>query len=238
LKLKQAMADSRLMTDVDTDYQFGMPEVDVVPDREKASRRGVSVGAIAQIVNAMVGGVKVGQYPRSGHEDDIRVRLQPDQRGREEQIKDLFVRNNRGQVVPFSEVVSLNRRDALQQITREQRQRTITLYANVASGKSQTDALAKVKELGAKILPKGYYLVFAAGSTAFSESFYNLIFALILGVACAYMVLGSQFNSFVDPFTVLVALPFSLTGALAALWLTNQSVNIYSLSGSFCLWGS
>jgi HAE1 family hydrophobic/amphiphilic exporter-1 len=237
LKLKQAMKDSGYMVDVDTDYQFGMPEVDVVPDRLRSSQRGVSVGSIAQEINAMVGGVFAGYYPRSGHEDQIEVRLQADQRTQEDQIKDLYVRNNRGEVVPLTEVVHLNKTDALQQITRDQRQRTITLYANVAPGKSQDQALVKVKELAKQVLPSGYYLVFNAGSTAFTDSMRDLGIALLLGIVVAYMVLASQFNSFVDPLTVLVALPFSLSGALMALWVGHLSINLYSAIGIILLMG-
>jgi hydrophobe/amphiphile efflux-1 (HAE1) family protein len=237
LKLKQAMKDSGYMVDVDTDYQFGMPEVDVIPDRLRASQRGVSVGTIAEEINAMVGGVYAGYYPRSGHEDQIEVRLQADQRTQEAQISDLYVRNNRGEVVPLRDVVALNKVSALQQITRDQRQRTITLYANVAPGKSQADALAKVKELAKQVLPPGYFLVFNAGSTAFTDSMRDLGIALLLGIVVAYMVLASQFNSFVDPLTVLMALPFSLSGALIALWACGLSINLYSAIGIILLMG-
>ena len=237
MKLKAAMASSGIMTDVDTDYQFGMPEVDVIPDRLKASQRGVSVGTIAQEINALVGGVYAGYYPRSGHEDQIEVRLLADQRDHEDQIKDLYARNNRGEVVPLTEVTTINKTDALQQITRDQRQRTITLYANVAAGKSQADAIAKVKQLAGQILPKGYTLVFNAGSTVFTSAMRDMLFALLLGVIVAYMVLGSQFNSFVDPFTVLMALPFSASGALLALWVCHLSLNMYSMIGLLLLMG-
>jgi HAE1 family hydrophobic/amphiphilic exporter-1 len=238
MKLKQAMKDSGLITDVDTDYQTGMPEVDVVPNRLKASQRGVSVASVAQTVNALIGGVLVGYYPRSGHEDQIEVRLEPGQRSREEQIKNLYVRNNRGELVPLSEVVDLDQRAAVQQVTRDQRQRTITLYGNLMPGVSQADALAKVKDLADKNLPAGYSIVFNAGSTVFTDSFHDMIFALLLGIIVAYMVLASQFNSFVDPVTVLMALPFSASGALLALWAwPGLSLNIYSLIGLLLLMG-
>jgi len=237
LKLKKAMADSGYMTDVDTDFQTGMPEVDVVPNRTNASLRGVSVGTIAEEINALIGGEQVGYYPRSGHEDQIEVRLQPDQRTREDQIKGLWVRNNRGEVIPLADVVNLDRKLALQQITRDQRQRTITLYANIATGKSQAEVLDKVQQLAKQVLPPGYYVVFNAGSTVFTDSFHDMIFALLLGIAVAYMVLGSQFNSFLDPVTVLMALPFSASGALIALWICHLSLNIYSMIGLILLMG-
>lgn len=246
LKLKQAMKDSGVMVDVDTDFAAGMPEVDVVPNRPEAARRGVSVGTIAQTVNAMVGGENVGFYPRDGHEDYIEVRLKSDARDKQEQINPLLVRNNRGEVAPLKDVVNLEDIQTLSQITRDRRQRTITLYASCAPGVSQDKALAKMQELAASILPKGYYIVMGQGSSIFTQSFHDLIFALLFGIVVAYMILASQFNSFIDPITVLLALPFSASGALAALWLwpyitfsslNTLTINIYSLIGMLLLMG-
>jgi HAE1 family hydrophobic/amphiphilic exporter-1 len=245
-KLMKAMKDSGMMVDVDTDFAAGMPEVDVVPNRPKAAARGVSVGTIAQTVNAMVGGENVGFYPRNGHEDYIEVRLKGSDRDRREQINPLLVRNNRGEVVPLKDVVDLKDILTLAQVTRDKRQRTITLYASCAPGVSQDKALAKMRELADKILPRGYYIVMGQGSNVFTESFHDLMFALLFGIVVAYMILASQFNSFIDPVTVLMALPLSASGALAALWLwpyltfnmqNTLTINIYSLIGMLLLMG-
>jgi HAE1 family hydrophobic/amphiphilic exporter-1 len=246
LKLMKAMKDSGMMVDVDTDFASGMPEVDVVPNRAEAAKRGVSVGTIAQTVNAMVGGENVGFYPRDGHEDYIEVRLTDSARTRQEQINTLLVRNDRGEVVPLKDVVTLKDILTLAQITRDRRQRTITLYASCAPGVSQDKALAKLQELAAQTLPKGYYIVMGQGSDVFTQTFHDLLFALFFGVVVAYMILASQFNSFIDPFTVLMALPFSASGALLGLWLwpyitfsqqNALSLNIYSLIGMLLLMG-
>ncbi|HTA16291.1 MAG TPA: efflux RND transporter permease subunit, partial [bacterium] len=194
LKLMQAMKDSGMMVDVDTDFASGMPEVDVIPNRVEAAKRGVSVGTIAQTVNAMVGGENVGFYPRDGHEDYIEVRLTDSARTRQDQINTLLVRNDRGEVVPLKDVVTLKDISTLAQITRDRRQRTITLYASCAPGVSQDKALAKLKELSDQILPKGYYIVLGQGSSIFTQSFEDLILALLFGVVVAYMILASQFN--------------------------------------------
>jgi HAE1 family hydrophobic/amphiphilic exporter-1 len=245
-KLIKAMKASGQMLDVDTDFAAGMPEVDIVPNRPSASRQGVSVGTIAQTVNSMIGGEDVGFYPRDGHEDYIEVRLKDAERTRQEQINLLLVRNNRGEVLPLKDVAGLANVQTLEQITRDRRQRTVTLYASCAPGVSQDKAIATLQALAKKILPQGYFLVLGQGSSIFTESFHDLLFALLFGIVVAYMILASQFNSFVDPITVLMALPFSASGALAALWLwpyltfssqNTLSINIYSLIGMLLLMG-
>jgi hydrophobe/amphiphile efflux-1 (HAE1) family protein len=234
--LMKKMVDSGLMVDIDTDYRLGMPEVRVAPDREKANERGVTVASIANTINAMIGGVRAGKYTRGGKRYDIRLRLADADRRRPADIGKIFVRNNRGELVRLSDVVSLVEKPTLLTITRKNRERSIGLFANVATGKSQGEALAFVEGLG-RSLPEGYRIVFSGSAQTYKESFQSLMFALVLGLFVAYMVLGAQFNSFIHPFTVLLALPFSVTGAFLALKLTGITLNIYSMIGLLLLMG-
>ncbi|MFL6623286.1 MAG: efflux RND transporter permease subunit [Sulfurifustaceae bacterium] len=233
----QKMNETGLMTDINSDYREGKPEIQIIPDRTKAAARGVSVTAISQTVNATVGGVVVGQYSTGGHRYDVRVRLQEQERDRAEQIKRLFVRNNRGELIPLSEVVQLTEHPSLSQISRYNRERAIKIWANVKTGQSQEKALAAAQDVARSVLPQGYHIQFVGGSQSFKESFSDLGFALILGLFVSYMVLASQFNSFVHPVTVLMALPFSVSGAFLALLVSNQSLNIYSFIGLILLMG-
>jgi HAE1 family hydrophobic/amphiphilic exporter-1 len=226
-----------LMTDTDSDYLLGKPEIQIVPDRARAAERGVSVQAISQTVNAMVGGVVAGQYSSEGRRYDVRVRLRGEELDRIDQIKRLFVRNNRGERIPLSQVVQIREGKSLAQINRHDRERSIKIFANVAGGKSQQEALAKAREIAAAVLPPDYRVQFVGGSQAFQESFASLWFVLILGVIVAYMVLASQFNSFVHPFTVLMALPFSVSGAFLTLLAFGHSLNIFSFIGLILLMG-
>ncbi|MDD4932169.1 MAG: efflux RND transporter permease subunit, partial [Methylacidiphilaceae bacterium] len=105
------------------------------------------------------------------------------------------------------------------------------------SGKSQAAALAEARKIADRCVLRGYRVYWSGGAAAFEETFGSLEFALWVGIVIAYMVLASQFNSFVHPFTVLLALPFSLSGALLALWLTHQSINLYSMIGLVLLMG-
>jgi len=235
--IQKEMKKSDLFTDVDTDYLEGMPEVRVYPDRDKAFERGVSVSVIAQTINSMIGGNRVSKYTKGGKRYDVRVQTIPESRVRSEDILNLSVWNNRGELVRIADVVRVEEAPSLLTITRRGRERAIGIFANVGHGKSQSDSIAKAREIGKKALPPGYRIVFSGTSETFRESFESLNFAIWLGIIIAYMVLASQFNHIIHPFTVLLALPFSFSGAFLALWLRNQSLNIFSLIGLILLAG-
>ena len=226
-----------LVTDADSDYLLGKPEIQIIPDRARAAERGVSIQAISQTVNAMVGGVIAGQYSSEGHRYDVRVRLREQELNRIDQIKRLYVRNNRGERVPLSEVVQVREGKSLAQINRHNRERSIKIFANVAAGKSQQEALARAEAVAREVLPPDYKLRMVGGSQSFQESFSSLWFVLILGIIVSYMVLASQFNSFIHPVTVLMALPFSVSGAFLTLLAFGHSLNIFSFIGLILLMG-
>ncbi|MGE4234060.1 MAG: efflux RND transporter permease subunit [Bacteriovoracia bacterium] len=231
------MEKTGLMTDIDTNYEEGMPEIQVRPDRVKARERGVDISEISQTVNVMMASAIAGKYTQAGRRYDVRVGLPPEDRNTPEMIKHLTLRNNRGELLALSEVVTLTQKPTLQSISREDRQRAINVYANVAKHASQTDAIKSVQEIGHRLLPTGYYVAISGSSKTFQSSFKGLIFALLLGIIVSYMILASQFNSFIHPITILMALPFSLSGAFVALLLTGQSLNIYSMIGLILLMG-
>lgn len=235
-QVQEKMKATGLMVDVNSNYKLGMPEIQILPNRAQAAARGVSVASIGNAVNATLGGVRVGKYSRGGHRYDIRVRFRPKDRTTGEDVQKILIRNNRGQVLPLSQVVTVEEKKTLLSITRQNRSRAITMLANVAPGKSQAEALAAVQEIG-KTLPEGVKLVFSGAAETFQEAFIGLFLALILGVFVAYMILGSQFNSFIHPILVLLALPFSVTGAVLALVIANQSLNIFSMIGIILLMG-
>ncbi|MCC7381488.1 MAG: efflux RND transporter permease subunit [Deltaproteobacteria bacterium] len=235
-KVKGELAATKLVVDVDTDYTLGQPELRITPDRARAADLGVPIEEVASTINALVGGVRVGKYSTGGRRIDVRLRLLAGQRSRPEDIARLKVRTRTGSLVPLSSLVTYQEQPALQAITRQDRERAITVYANVAPGQSQEAALAKVEEL-ARSQPMGVRLVLSGQSQAFRESMSSLLFALMLGIAVAYMVLAAQFNSFLHPITVLTILPLSVAGAVMALWLAGKSINIFSMIGLLLLMG-
>jgi multidrug efflux pump len=227
---------SGLVVDLDTDYQLGMPELSIWPNRARAADIGVSIDDLATTLNALVGGVRAGKFSSGGRRVDVRLKLLAAQRSRPEDIAKLRVRTRQGQLVPLSALVTYLERPALQAITRRDRERAITIFANVAAGHSQDEALAEVEKL-ARNLPVSYRAVLGGASVAFRESSSSLLFALIMGILIAYMILASQFNSYLDPVTVITILPLSIAGAAFALWIGGQSLNIFSMIGLLLLMG-
>jgi multidrug efflux pump len=234
--MMRQLAASGLVMDLDTDYQLGMPELRVSPDRAIVSDVGISIDDVATTLNALVGGIRVGKYSTGGRRIDVRLKLLASQRSRPEDIARLRIRTRSGELIPLSSLVTYKEQPALQAITRRDRERAITIYANVAQGHSQDEAIKYVESLS-KDLPVGYKAVLGGASVAFRESMSSLIFALFLGIAIAYMILASQFNSFKDPITIITILPLSIAGAAFALLVTGRSLNVFSMIGLLLLLG-
>jgi hydrophobe/amphiphile efflux-1 (HAE1) family protein len=235
-EIMNQLRESGIVQDLDSDYRLGQPELRVLPDRAMASDIGVSIDEVATTLNALVGGVRVGKYSSGGRRIDVRLKLLAAQRSRPEDIARLKVRTRTGQMVPLSSLVTYDEQPALQAITRKDRERAISIFANVAPGHSQDEAIRYV-ENQAKNLPVGYRIVLGGASVAFRESMSSLLFAMFLGIGIAYMILASQFNSYKDPVTIITILPLSLAGAALALLLTHQSLNIFSMIGLLLLMG-
>ncbi len=232
----RTLQQSGTVIDLDTDYRLGMPELQVAPDRARAADVGVPIEDVATTINALVGGVRIGKYSDGGRRMDVRLRLLAPQRSRPEDLARLSVRSASTELLPLSALVSTNEQPALQAITRRDRERAITMYANVAPGRSQDEALAEVEKLS-QTLPIGYRLVLGGASVAFRESMSGLFFALFLGILVAYMVLASQFNSYIHPVTILTILPLSVAGAVLALLVFGKTLNIFSMIGLLLLMG-
>jgi HAE1 family hydrophobic/amphiphilic exporter-1 len=231
------MKETGIYVDTDTDYKESVLEIQVFPNRDRAKTRGVSVQEIGTTISALIGGVVVGKYSKDGHRNDIRIKMADASKDKLQDLKKIFVRNSRGELVPLLDVVTVKELPGVQSINRRGRQRAITIFSGVAPGKSQGEALERVREITKKHLPAGYNLIESGSAETYNEAFSSLIFALAMGILIAYMVLGTQFNSFLDPITVLMALPFSFSGAFMGLWAMNQSLNIYSMIGLILLMG-
>ena len=236
-EIKKRFADSKLMTDIDTDFRDGVTEVHVEPDREKAAASGVSVQDIADTINTAIGGVRQGYFTNGIRRYDVRIRLLPSQWQTTADIDKLLIRTSYGELIPLSSVTKVVEEKKLLTITREMRERAINLYANTATGQSLDKVMEFARKTAKDVLPDGYSLVEVGVSKDVIEGFRSFLFTLIMGLLISYMVLAVQFNSFIHPIPVMIALPFSLTGAFLSLLITHNSLNLYSFIGIIVLMG-
>jgi hydrophobe/amphiphile efflux-1 (HAE1) family protein len=235
-RIMDDLRSSGLVVDIDSNYDIGIPELRIVPDRARTADLGVSIADVARTIGTLVGGVRATKYSFGGRRVDVRVQLLASQRSRPEDIDTLQVRSRNGTLVPLSALIEQEERPTLQAITRRDRERAITVFANVAPGASQSEALTRVEQL-ARTMPAGYRVVLGGASVSFRESMGGLLFALVLGILVAYMVLTAQFNSLLHPLTVLTILPLSVAGAAFALWALGMTLNLFSLIGLLLLMG-
>ena len=236
LKLKDELEKTGMTADLTTDYQVGAPEVQITPDRRRANDLGVSMSELGSAVSTLIGGNIVGKFSVDGRRIDIRMRLMATQRTRPEDLGAIRMRTASGETVPMSLIVTRQETAVLQSINRLDRERAIGISGNVAAGHSQQEVMAQVAELS-KELPIGYHTVASGQASQLAETTGGLFFALAIGILVAYMVLGSQFNSFLHPITVLTILPLALSGAALGLWLSGKTLNIFSMIGVLLLMG-
>jgi hydrophobe/amphiphile efflux-1 (HAE1) family protein len=235
-KIRMDLEASGFVTDVVSDYQLGGQELQIVPDRRRATDLGVSIADLGTTVSALVGGNVVGKFSTGGRRIDIRMRLLAGQRTRPEDVSNIQIRTQAGQLIPMSMVVKQSEQPVLQAISRLDRERAISITANVAPGHAQAEAMAKVYELG-KSLPIGTRIVAGGQASQLEETTGGLVFAMIIGIMVAYMVLASQFNSFLHPVTVLTILPLALSGAVLGLVGGGKTLNLFSMIGLLLLMG-
>lgn len=227
------------VVDIDTSLETGKPEARVLIDRDKAADLGVDVESIAETVNILIGGeVDVTKFKDEtrGRRYDVRVRLNPEDRINPEDIGRLYIRGKDGKLVELSNIVRIQEGGGPNIINRVDRQRAITLFANLEK-KPLGEAKAELDAISAKVLSPDYSGRYKGMADIMGESFGYLMFALILGVIIAYMVLASQFESFIHPFTVLLSMPLSIIGALGALLITGKTLNVFSFIGIILLMG-
>lgn len=227
------------IVDADTSLETGKPEVRVYIDRDKAADLGIDIRSIAETVNILIGGeVDATKFrdESKGRRYDVRVKLNPEDRQNPDAVEMLYVRGRDGRLTELRNIVTTKEAGGPSIINRLDRQRAVTLFANLEE-KPLGEAKAGLDSIAEKILPPDYSGKYKGVAEIMGESFYFLIFALVLGIILAYMILAAQFESFIHPVTVLLSMPFSFIGAFTALLLTGKTLNVFSFIGLVLLMG-
>jgi HAE1 family hydrophobic/amphiphilic exporter-1 len=236
-QIVEEMMKSPGIVDVSSDLELTKPEVRVLIDRNKAADLGVDVREISSAVQQLVGGQEVSKFKDTERAKryNVRIRLIKDQRMNPDDIGQISIRTPKGGLIKLAQVVKVEEGIGPNLVNRKDRQRSATIYADTAGGKVLGEAISDVEALARKYIPSGYSYGFTGQAEAFKESFQNLIMALIQAIIIVYMVLAMQFNSFLHPLTVMLALPLSTVGAFGALYVTGDTISIISMIGLITL---
>jgi HAE1 family hydrophobic/amphiphilic exporter-1 len=227
------------IVDVDSTLEAGKPELKVYIDRNKAADMGVSVASISDAINILISGeVDITKYKdeAKGRRYDVRVRLNPEDRVNPGDLGRIYVRARDGRLVELASVIRVQEGGGPSVIYRVDRQRATMLYASLEK-KPLAEAMQELDGIAARVLTPGYTTRYKGAADTMKESFQYLLFALLLGVLMAYMVLAAQFESFIHPVIVLLSMPLSFIGAFAALLLAGKTISIFSLIGLILLMG-
>jgi len=236
-QVMDAMKADGGFVDVDTDFKAGKPEARVYINRNASSRLYVPIASLATAVRTLVGGEKVSKFKDIGNQYDINVRLERDERKDLSNIENYYVRSQSGAMVDFKNLVTISEESGPSQISRTNRQRQITIYSNL-KGIAVSDATKKIEDIIKKTnMQPGYSMQLSGKLEMMEESFRNILFAMALAVVFMYMIIASQFESFIHPITIMLSLPLSIIGALGGLLIFGKTISIFSLIGIIMLMG-
>ena len=227
------------VTDSDTSFEPTQPELRITVDRQRAADMGVPLDTLSSTLRTLVGGEEVSKFKDGDDQYSVTLRLDDQFRKNPQAMGDLVVPASGGRMVRVSEVAALTLGNAPASIDRYNRMRQISVSANldplkIKLGDAINQARVKVGELDLKA---GYQVTFGGSARALSEASSDFVLVMILSIVFIYMVLASQFNSFVHPLTIMTALPLSLPAGLLTLILFGMTINIYSAIGLMMLFG-
>ena len=222
---------------VDVDLKFNKPELRVLIDRLKASTLGVSIQDISETLQLALSNRRFGYFTKEGKQYQVIGQVARNDRDDPADLRTLYVRNSSGQSISLDNLVTLIEESTPPTIYHFNRYKSATISAGLAQGKTVGDGIKAMQEISKKILDKSFTTSLTGTSRDFSESSSNTSFAFILALILIYLVLSAQFESFVDPFVIMITVPLALAGALLSLWIFNQTLNIFSQIGMIMLIG-
>lgn len=234
--LDAARADPRL-TSPDSDLKLSKPEIRLTVDRDKAADLGINVERIGTTIESLLAGRDVTRFKREGRQYDVVVKVDNRARSTPDQAKLIYVRAAGGAMVPLSNLVSLRETVAPKDLNRWNQLRSATITANAGPGYTSGDALAAFQEIAEKTLPATMQVDYAGQSRELRAASQSGLTVFILALAFIYLVLSAQFESFRDPFIIMLTVPLAMTGALIAMRLTGGTLNVYSQIGLVTLIG-
>ncbi|MBK7957248.1 MAG: efflux RND transporter permease subunit [Bacteroidetes bacterium] len=221
----------------DVNLKFNKPEVNVTIDREKAESMGISVLDIAQTLQLSLSGQRFGYFQMKGKQYQVIGQFEQKDRSKPMDLTSMFVRNAKGELIQLDNVVKIEEQSNPPQLYHNNRNMSATVMAGLAPGKSISDGIEAMNKIKAKVLDESFTTDLGGESKDFVESSSNTSFAFGLALLLIFLILSAQFESFVDPFIIILTVPMAVAGALFSLWLFGQTWNIFSQIGTIMLIG-
>ncbi|WP_395702908.1 efflux RND transporter permease subunit [Aquabacterium sp.] len=221
----------------DVDLRLNKPELFLEVDRDRAADAGVSVDQVARTVETMLGGRAVTRYKRGADQFDVLVQTSNSGRTTPEDIEKLFVRGRNDAMLPLSSLVKVRESVSPRELNHFNQRRSVSITANLAPTFSLGEALTVMDDISRRVLEPGYTTELNGVSREFRSSSGALALVFVLALVFIFLVLSAQFESFVDPFVIMLAVPLSMVGALGAIQLSGGTLNVYSQIGLITLVG-
>ena len=225
------------LMDVDSDLRLNKPELKIAVNRDKISDVGVNVEAVGRTLETMLGGRQVTRFKQGGEQYDVIVQVADVDRSNPDDITNIYVRGRNNEMVQLSNLLTVRESVAPRSLNHFNKLRAARIDANLAPGYAIKDAIDFMKAASTRALPPTVQNDLSGQSREFRDSSGSIFLTFVLALAFIYLVLSAQFESFVDPFVIMLTVPLSMTGALLALWLTGGSLNVYSQIGLITLVG-
>jgi HAE1 family hydrophobic/amphiphilic exporter-1/multidrug efflux pump len=222
---------------VDANLKFNKPELEITIDRIKAKDLGLSVQDVAQTLQSALSGGRLGYFLMNGRQYQVVGQMMRAERDNPSDLNRYYIRNNRNEMIQLSSIVVVKENSNPPQLYHYNRFKSATISASLAPGKTIGDGVKAMRKIGDKLLDESFSSSLSGPSRDFEESSSNTSFAFLLALVLIYLVLSAQFESFIDPLTIMITVPLALTGALVSLWLTGQTINIFSQIGMIMLIG-
>ena len=225
------------LINVDSDLRLNKPQIEVEVDRERVADTGAGVLVVGRTLETLLGGRQVTRFNQNGEQYDVIVQVAPEARRTPGDLDHIYVRGRGGAMLPLSNLARVRETVAPKELNRFNQFRSATITAGIAPGYSLGEALDYLEAAAERVLPASVRYDYAGQSREFKDAGRSLIFIFVLALGFIFLVLAAQFESFVDPLIIMLTVPLSMTGALAALHLTGGTLNIYSQIGLVTLIG-
>ncbi|MFZ4771160.1 MAG: efflux RND transporter permease subunit, partial [Ferruginibacter sp.] len=234
-KFLEEAQNSPFFSNIDVNLKFNKPELNITVDRLKATSLGVNEKDVSDAIDLAFSGGRYGYFLRNNKQYFIIGQLDRENRNKPADISSLYVRNNTGTMIQLDNLIKMEENSSPPSLYHYNRYKSAIVSANLATGKTIGEGLQEMERIAKKLLDESFSTDLAGPSRDYAESNSNISFSLVLALLLIYLILAAQFESFRDPFIIMLTVPMAITGAMLSLWIFGQTLNIFSEIGMILL---